>query len=180
MALRKASQISASVIAGESSIDPKLVAVSFGSDSFRMDPSLMADEPPLSPRVRRALLWGLLPVVAAVSNAVAAASSVRARRPDARWLAGLAALDFLAAIAVVSLAVSMSARAVPAPSPRERQSVGLRVSEVDGGARVDGLVLGGPAETAGVRVGDVIDEVDGESVTSVEALGAAIQKPGPR
>ncbi len=142
-----------------------------------MDPGLPTEEPPLSARTKRALLLGLVPGVAAVHNAVVAVLSLRARRLDARRLLGLAALDLLATVALVVLWISPAAH--PAPSSPERQSVGLRVSTVDGGARVDAVVSGGPAEKGGVRVGDVIDEVDGESLTSVEALAAAMQKVGP-
>lgn len=143
-----------------------------------MDPGLPTEEPPLSARTKRALLLGLVPGVAAVHNVVAAVLSLRARRLDARRLVGLAALDLVATVAVVVLFVSPAAR--PARPFPDRRSAGLlHLSKVEGGLRVDALIPGGPAEKGGLRVGDVIDQVDGKSFDSVETLSAAMQKPGP-
>ncbi len=54
---------------------------------------------------------------------------------------------------------------------------GLSVEE---GALVAGLMEGGPAESAGIQVDDVIVSVDGKEVTSAEQLRAALRskKPG--
>jgi S1-C subfamily serine protease len=50
---------------------------------------------------------------------------------------------------------------------------------VDQGALIVSLVEGGPAETAGVRVGDVIVDFDGEPVTGAEQLGELIRSHEP-
>jgi serine protease Do len=59
-----------------------------------------------------------------------------------------------------------------------RERLGLSGS----GAYVQSVVLGTPAETAGIRPGDVITSVDGNKVTSSDELGSAIRKhrPGDR
>jgi S1-C subfamily serine protease len=53
---------------------------------------------------------------------------------------------------------------------------------VKSGALVVGLSPGGPAEKAGIAVGDVIQRFDGTSVSTSDALGKLIQakKPGDR
>ena len=50
---------------------------------------------------------------------------------------------------------------------------------VDQGALIVSLVEGGPAETAGVQVGDVIVVFDGEPVTGAEQLGDLIRSHDP-
>jgi len=44
---------------------------------------------------------------------------------------------------------------------------------------VRSTVPGGPAEEAGIRRGDVLTEVDGEALTSVEELLAALRRHEP-
>jgi putative serine protease PepD len=54
--------------------------------------------------------------------------------------------------------------------------LGVQVSDVDGGgARVEALTSGGGAEQAGIKVGDVITEVDGTPVDDATALTAAVR-----
>jgi len=64
--------------------------------------------------------------------------------------------------------------AAPPPDPSTRPRVGLRVKDVPGGAEVGMVHSGSPAEQAGVRVGDVIVELNGRPVSSAADLEAAL------
>jgi S1-C subfamily serine protease len=50
------------------------------------------------------------------------------------------------------------------------------------GALIEGVVSGGPADLAGLAAGDVITSVNGQSVTSAQALQSALGRhhPGDR
>lgn len=50
---------------------------------------------------------------------------------------------------------------------------------VDQGAWIADVVAGGPADDAGVQVGDVVVQFDGQDVTTAEELGAAIRSHAP-
>jgi len=50
---------------------------------------------------------------------------------------------------------------------------------VDQGAWIANVVPGGPADDAGVQVGDVVVEFDGQAVASAEGLGTAIRSHAP-
>jgi putative serine protease PepD len=54
--------------------------------------------------------------------------------------------------------------------------------QFEGGARVSQINPGSPAQRAGLREGDVVTEIDGQTVTSAEALIVAIRthRPGER
>lgn len=70
-----------------------------------------------------------------------------------------------------------------AASTSERGYLGLTVTLVAGsGLRVTTIEAGGPADSAGVRVGDILRSVDGRIVRTPEQLRAAIEshKPGER
>jgi putative serine protease PepD len=47
------------------------------------------------------------------------------------------------------------------------------------GAQVASLNTGGPAESAGVRVGDVVTEIDGQPIADSSALSSAINRKAP-
>jgi serine protease Do len=51
---------------------------------------------------------------------------------------------------------------------------------VDQGAAIVNVVQGGPADDAGILVGDVVVEFDGTAITTADELGSAIRskKPG--
>jgi S1-C subfamily serine protease len=55
-------------------------------------------------------------------------------------------------------------------------------SAVEEGAAIVNVVPGGPAADAGVRVGDVVVEFDGQEITTADELGSAIRshEPGDR
>lgn len=57
--------------------------------------------------------------------------------------------------------------------------VGLAVSEVKPGLRVSQVYPGTPAEKAGIEPGDLIVEVEGESLKGVSATASAAQIKGP-
>ena len=63
---------------------------------------------------------------------------------------------------------------------RYRPLLGLAVQNGDGNCRVTQVFVGGPAKVAGVNVGDLIVQFDGQPVTSSDALAELLwkQKPG--
>ena len=63
----------------------------------------------------------------------------------------------------------------------ERAYLGVSTSTVDdgGGARVEQVVPGSPADRAGIREGDVVRRVEGERIDSNEEVSAAIEKRKP-
>ena len=66
----------------------------------------------------------------------------------------------------------------------EHAYLGIQVSDAanDGGAKVDTVVSGGPADTAGLKAGDVITSIAGKKVTSSDVLTAIVNtyKPGDK
>lgn len=48
--------------------------------------------------------------------------------------------------------------------------LGVSVAGVEAGLKVVGVIVGGPAEVAGMRLGDIIESVDGTSVFSAKEL----------
>lgn len=60
---------------------------------------------------------------------------------------------------------------VPPPPPPK---IGLRVKDGSGGAEVGAVHPGSPAEEAGVRVGDVVTEINARSVRSAADLEAVL------
>ena len=61
--------------------------------------------------------------------------------------------------------------AVPPPPPPK---IGLRVKDASGGAEVGAVHPGSPAEEAGVRVGDIVTEINAQAVRSAADLEAAL------
>lgn len=55
----------------------------------------------------------------------------------------------------------------------DRIGVGISTRKIDDGLLVQEVVEGGPAEAAGLRIGDLILKIDGEEATSAETLGGA-------
>lgn len=60
--------------------------------------------------------------------------------------------------------------------------LGIVYEPVDGGASVNQVIEGSPAQRAGLRVGDVIQAVDGERLSQADQLRSLIQahQPGDR
>jgi putative serine protease PepD len=56
--------------------------------------------------------------------------------------------------------------------------LGVSLQDADSGARVAGVTAGGPAASAGVRVGDVIVAIGGDAVASTDDVRAAIDAHG--
>jgi len=81
-------------------------------------------------------------------------------------------VDLLAAILNDMLATGRSARP-------PRAWVGIYATEMDGHIVVGGLAPGGPAERAGVKLGDLVLEVGGERVTGLAAMFRRIWSAGP-
>ena len=52
--------------------------------------------------------------------------------------------------------------------------LGVTIGSADGGAKVGCVVKGGPAESAGLKPGDVITKFDGHAIASADALTAAV------
>ena len=63
--------------------------------------------------------------------------------------------------------------AVPPPPPPK---IGLRVKDASGGAEVGAVHPGSPAEEAGVRVGDIVTEINAQTVRSAADLEAALAR----
>ena len=81
-------------------------------------------------------------------------------------------IDLLAPILGDLLAVG---RAAGPP----RAWLGIYTAEMDGHLVIGGLAPGGPAERAGVMLGDLILEVEGESVSGLAAMFRRIWNTGP-
>jgi putative serine protease PepD len=60
-----------------------------------------------------------------------------------------------------------------------RPFLGVSTTTDPRGARVTGVVPSGPADTAGLRPGDVVAGIDGAAVTNPADVGAAIASHGP-
>jgi putative serine protease PepD len=60
--------------------------------------------------------------------------------------------------------------------------VGVRIQDVDGGAKITQIVAGAPAAKAGLKVGDVVTNFDGKTIGSADDLTAAVfqAKPGEK
>jgi S1-C subfamily serine protease len=62
---------------------------------------------------------------------------------------------------------------------RARAWVGFYPQGLDGGVVISGVVANGPAEAAGLEVGDLVLSVDGERVTTLRELYNAVWRKGP-
>jgi putative serine protease PepD len=60
-----------------------------------------------------------------------------------------------------------------------RPYVGLRCAVVAGGVQVSAVYVGGPADKAGIHVGDVVESIDGHPVTSPAALFREVDGHAP-
>jgi putative serine protease PepD len=60
--------------------------------------------------------------------------------------------------------------------------VGVRIQDVEGGAKITQIVAGAPSAKAGLKVGDVITSFDGKTIGSADDLTAAVfqAKPGEK
>ena len=57
--------------------------------------------------------------------------------------------------------------------------LGLRGQPVESGIRVQSVTAGGPAENAGLRVGDVIAQLDGRRMVTLDDLRAVVDSKSP-
>lgn len=93
--------------------------------------------------------------------------------PWRRWLFALAIVDTVVAIGFMLVAFGGAAPVATAPQPR----IGVSLDAADRSAvKVVAVLPRGPADVAGVQVGDKILSVDGEAVRKNEALTEAIGK----
>jgi S1-C subfamily serine protease len=81
-------------------------------------------------------------------------------------------IDLLAPILQDMLATGQAARP-------PRAWLGIYATEIDGQLVIGGLAPGGPAERAGVKLGDLVLEVGGERVTGLAAMFRRIWSAGP-
>jgi len=65
------------------------------------------------------------------------------------------------------------------PARRARPWLGMYTAETEGRLVVSGVATGGPAEAAGVRLGDIVVEVKGERVSSLADMLRKIWRLGP-
>ncbi|HKS16414.1 MAG TPA: PDZ domain-containing protein, partial [Planctomycetota bacterium] len=63
-------------------------------------------------------------------------------------------------------------------APKLRSFLGAQVSESASVLKIDRVVAGSPAEKAGLKVGDLINTMDGAPVTTQAAFVKAIQERG--
>ena len=82
-----------------------------------------------------------------------------------------ARLDQLAQRYAASASAAPDAETVPLPPPPK---IGLRVKDASGGAEVGAVHPGSPAEEAGVRVGDIVTEINAQTVRSAADLEAVL------
>src|SRR5438046_488163 len=82
--------------------------------------------------------------------------------------------DRLERLAARYASAAPHADAVPQAHATPRPRIGLRVKDVPGGAEVGAVHPGSPAEQAGLRIGDVVVEINGRSVRSAADLETAI------
>jgi putative serine protease PepD len=57
--------------------------------------------------------------------------------------------------------------------------LGVRVSDGNGGARIEEVTSGGPAAKAGLRVGDLVTKANGETIRSAAELSGAVASHQP-
>jgi glutaredoxin-like YruB-family protein len=67
----------------------------------------------------------------------------------------------------------------PTPDARPRPKIGLRVKDAPGGAEIGAVHPGSPAEHAGLRVGDVIVDMNARTVRSAADLEAVLASLTP-
>jgi S1-C subfamily serine protease len=60
-----------------------------------------------------------------------------------------------------------------------RPYIGLRCSAVRAGVRVSAIYAGGPADQAGIQVGDIIQEIDGRPATSIAGFFGEVDRHSP-
>jgi len=79
-------------------------------------------------------------------------------------------------------AVKSVASTIVAGGKVQHAYVGVRIQDVEGGAKITQIVAGAPAAKAGLKVGDVITSFDGKPVSSADDLTAAVfqAKPGEK
>lgn len=77
----------------------------------------------------------------------------------------------LVAVAILSLGTAALAAAQGDPQPG---FLGVRLSEADGQVVIEAVLPGTAAESAGLAVGDVIEAINGESVTTAAEASAAV------
>jgi membrane-associated protease RseP (regulator of RpoE activity) len=82
----------------------------------------------------------------------------------------------------VSPTASAKATRTPAPTSAEQTGngwLGVSAQTADGGVEVTDVISGGPADDAGIKKGDVITNIDGETMESFEALSSLIRTHSP-
>jgi membrane protease YdiL (CAAX protease family) len=114
---------------------------------------------------------------------MAAVKEWRTAGPDRRWAARLLALaivDTLVAVAIIGL-TSQRDDLPAAGNPVRRLVIGVAPDPASKGpgVRLGTITPGGPAEKAGLRVGDVIESVDGEVVSSLDELRREVGNATP-
>jgi len=71
--------------------------------------------------------------------------------------------------------VKKVATALAAGEAVDHAYLGVSLEDADSGARVAAVTGGGPAASAGVRVGDVIVAIDGDAVRSTDDVRGAVE-----
>jgi membrane-associated protease RseP (regulator of RpoE activity) len=71
------------------------------------------------------------------------------------------------------------AAATTAAAPSDMGWIGLMLSPEGGALKVSSLFPGGPAAFAGLKLGDVVTEINGKKVTTPETAAAAIESIAP-
>lgn len=72
--------------------------------------------------------------------------------------------------AIQDLTCSLTSASNPMRDPGTRPVLGVQLQETERGVKIESITPGSPAESAGIKVGDVVTQLDGQATRSLEGL----------